>query len=61
MTVNFLILSEVLQILEDQIKNYGGIYGVRAALIKLTPGFSPQSVLPYCFSRFLTENCEKPQ
>ena len=28
-TVTFLTLSEVLTILEDQIRNYGGIYGVR--------------------------------
>ena len=27
--IHFLTLSEVLLILEDQIKNYGGVYGVR--------------------------------
>jgi len=27
--VNFLTLAEILLILEDQIKNYGGIYGIR--------------------------------
>ncbi|GBR76149.1 cell filamentation protein Fic [Candidatus Termititenax persephonae] len=29
MNIHFLTLSEVLLILEDQIRNYGGLYGVR--------------------------------
>ncbi len=43
MTVKSLTLSEVLQILEDQIKNYGGIYGVRDINLLSSAIYMPES------------------
>jgi death-on-curing protein len=40
---NFLTLSEVLQILEDQIRNYGGAYGVRDINLLSSAIYIPQS------------------
>jgi death-on-curing protein len=39
----FLTLSEVLQILEDQIRNYGGIYGVRDTNLLGSAIYMPES------------------
>lgn len=41
--VNFLTLSEVLMILENQIRNYGGIYGVRDLNLLSSAIYVPQS------------------
>ena len=41
--VNFLTLSEVLQILEDQIRNYGGTYGVRDIKLLSSAIYMPES------------------
>ena len=43
MTAKFLTLSEVLQILEDQIKNYGGSYGVRDINLLSSAIYMPES------------------
>ncbi|MHB9294263.1 putative death on curing protein [Hollandina sp. SP2] len=40
---HFLTLSEVLFILEDQIRNYGGIYGVRDINLLSSALYMPQS------------------
>ena len=42
-TIKFLTLSEVLQILEDQIRNYGGIYGVRDINLLSSAIYMPES------------------
>ena len=41
--VKFLTLSEVLLILEDQIRNYGGIYGVRDRNLLSSALYMPES------------------
>ena len=41
--VKFLNLSEVLQILEDQIRNYGGAYGVRDINLLSSAIYVPES------------------
>jgi death-on-curing protein len=41
--IHFLTLSEVLFILEDQIRNYGGIYGVRDINLLTSALYMPQS------------------
>ena len=41
--LKFLTLSEVLQILEDQIRNYGGIYGVRDIKLLSSALYMPES------------------
>jgi death-on-curing protein len=41
--IKFLTLSEVLVILEDQIRNYGGIYGVRDLNLLSSAIYMPQS------------------
>ena len=41
--IKFLTLSEVLVILEDQIKNYGGLYGVRDLHLLSSALYMPQS------------------
>jgi death-on-curing protein len=41
--IKFLTLSEVLQILEDQIRNYGGIYGVRDIRLLSSAIYMPES------------------
>jgi death-on-curing protein len=41
--IHFLTLSEVLLILEDQIRNYGGIYGVRDINLLSSALYMPQS------------------
>jgi len=41
--VKFLTLSEVLLILDDQIKNYGGIYGVRDINLLSSAIYMPES------------------
>ena len=41
--VKFLTLSEVLLILEDQIRNYGGIYGVREINLLSSAIYMPES------------------
>ncbi|MDR0784953.1 MAG: type II toxin-antitoxin system death-on-curing family toxin [Treponema sp.] len=41
--IHFLTLSEVLTILEDQIRNYGGIYGVRDINLLSSAIYMPQS------------------
>ena len=41
--IRFLTLSEVLLILEDQIRNYGGIYGVRDTNLLSSAIYMPES------------------
>jgi len=41
--IKFLTLSEVLLILEDQIRNYGGIYGVRDRNLLSSAIYMPES------------------
>jgi death-on-curing protein len=41
--IKFLSLSEVMLILEDQIRNYGGIYGVRDIKLLSSAIYMPQS------------------
>ena len=41
--IKFLTLSEVLLILEDQIKNYGGTYGIRDINLLSSAIYMPQS------------------
>jgi len=41
--IRFLTLSEVLLILEDQIRNYGGIYGVRDINLLSSALYMPES------------------
>jgi death-on-curing protein len=41
--LRFLSLSEILTILEDQIRNYGGIYGVRDLNLLSSAAYMPQS------------------
>ena len=41
--VKFLTLSEVLQILEDQIRNYGGVYGVGDLNLLSSAIYMPES------------------
>jgi death-on-curing protein len=41
--IQFLTLSEVLLILEDQIRNYGGIYGIRDINLLSSEIYMPQS------------------
>ena len=41
--IKFLTLSEVLLILDDQIKNYGGIYGVRDINLLSSAIYMPES------------------
>ena len=41
--IKFLTLSEVLAILEDQIRNYGGVYGVRDLNLASSAIYMPQS------------------
>ena len=41
--IKFLTLSEVLQILEDQIRNYGGAYGVRDINLLSSAIYMPES------------------
>jgi death-on-curing protein len=41
--ISFLTLSEVLLILEDQIRNYGGMYGVRDINLLSSALYVPQS------------------
>ena len=41
--IKFLTLSEVLLILEDQIRNYGGIYGVRDINLLSSAIYMPES------------------
>jgi death-on-curing protein len=41
--INFLTLSEILLILEDQIRNYGGTYGVRDINLLSSALYVPQS------------------
>src|SRR5215467_11155232 len=41
--INFLTLTEILMILEDQIRNYGGIYGVRDLKLLDSAVFMPES------------------
>jgi death-on-curing protein len=41
--IKFLTLSEILMILEDQIRNYGGIYGVRDLNLLSSAIYVPQS------------------
>lgn len=41
--IKFLTLSEVLMILEDQIRNYGGIYGVRDTNLLSSAIYMPES------------------
>ena len=43
MMIKFLTLSEVLLILEDQIRNYGGIYGVRDTNLLSSALYMPES------------------
>ena len=47
-TIKFLTFSEVLLILEDQIRNYGGIYGIRDRNL-LVPHY-------ICLNQVLMEN-----
>ena len=42
-TIKFLTLSEVLLILDDQIKNYGGIYGIRDINLLSSAIYMPES------------------
>jgi len=42
-TIRFLTLSEILLILEDQIRNYGGIYGVRDINLLSSAIYMPES------------------
>jgi death-on-curing protein len=41
--IHFLTLSETLLILEDQIRNYGGVYGVRDLNLLSSAIYVPQS------------------
>jgi hypothetical protein len=41
--IQFLTMAEVLQILEDQIRNYGGIYGVRDLNLLTSAIYMPQT------------------
>jgi len=41
--IKFLTLSDVLLILEDQIRNYGGIYGVRDINLLSSTVYTPES------------------
>jgi death-on-curing protein len=41
--IKFLTLSEVLMILEDQIRNYGGVYGVRDINLLSSAVYMPES------------------
>jgi len=41
--INFLTLSEVLQILENQVRNYGGAYGVRDMHLLSSAVYMPES------------------
>jgi death-on-curing protein len=41
--IKFLTLSEVLLILEDQIRNYGGVYGVRDINLLSSAVYMPES------------------
>jgi death-on-curing protein len=41
--IRFLTLSEVLLILEDQIRNYGGVYGVRDIKLLSSAIYMPQA------------------
>jgi death-on-curing protein len=41
--IHFLTLSEILIILEDQIRNYGGMYGVRDIYLLSSAIYMPQS------------------
>ena len=41
--IKFLTLSEVLLILEDQIRNYGGVYGVRDRNLLSSAIYMPES------------------
>ena len=41
--IKFLTLSEVLLILDDQIKNYGGIYGIRDIKLLSSAIYMPES------------------
>ncbi|MDR1316679.1 MAG: type II toxin-antitoxin system death-on-curing family toxin [Spirochaetales bacterium] len=41
--IHFLTLSEILIIVEDQIKNYGGLYGVRDLTLLNSAIYVPQS------------------
>ena len=43
--IKFLTLSEVLLILEDQIKNYGGIHGVRDINLLISAIYLPESCI----------------
>jgi death-on-curing protein len=45
--IKFLTLSEVLMILDDQINNYGGIYGIRDINLLSSAIYMPES----CFER----------
>ena len=42
-TIKFLTLSEALLILDDQIKNYGGIYGIRDINLLSSAIYMPES------------------
>jgi len=42
-TIRFLTLAEILLILEDQIRNYGGIYGVRDINLLSSAIYMPES------------------
>jgi death-on-curing protein len=42
-TIKFLTFSEVLLILEDQIRNYGGIYGIRDRNLLSSALYMPES------------------
>jgi len=42
-TIKFLTLSEVLLILDDQIKNYGGMYGIRDINLLSSAIYMPES------------------
>jgi len=42
-TIKFLTLSEVLMILDDQINNYGGIYGIRDINLLSSSIYMPES------------------
>ena len=41
--IHFLTLSQVMQILEDQIRNYGGMYGVRDINLLSSAVYMPES------------------
>ncbi|MCL2762778.1 MAG: type II toxin-antitoxin system death-on-curing family toxin [Treponema sp.] len=41
--INFLTLSEIMLILEDQIRNYGGIYGVRDIKLLSSAIYMPEA------------------